>query len=370
MRELRITRDNDQGTLSFEPARRGTTRHDSFFWLEQPWVRAVIESGPRLREHYLWPDGTLGSDALTLERSAQAALRHLGTSQPCRLSATITQMPDDLSRRPLVTTALMRVRTAIAVGMLAFAVTGCVASHRVAVTLPEPATLTAELYVPKGPGPFPALVLLHGCSGIGPVIVAWAQWLRAEGYAALVLDSFGGRGIHRLCGDSSPLRGQQRSPDVYAAAAYLATLPMIDRNRIGAMGWSHGGWTVLWAGSTEGRYPDVKLRALIAFYPACSDIVAYGGDTPLLMLLGELDDWTPPETCRIVALGARGAGRDVVDVLYPGAHHGFDAAHLPRPIRIADARGGRGATVAFNPSAHADAERRVREFLARYLRPN
>jgi dienelactone hydrolase len=102
----------------------------------------------------------------------------------------------------------------------------------------------------------------------------------------------------------------------------------------------------------------------------CADVVAYGGATPLLMPLGELDEWTSPETCRLVALGARRAGRDVVDVLYPGAHHGFDTAHMPRPIRIADARGGRGATVAYNPSAHADAERRVGEFLARHLRPN
>src|SRR5215510_10450076 len=61
-----------------------------------------------------------------------------------------------------------------------------------------------------------------------------------EGYAALVLDSFGGRSIRRRCGDPSPLRGQRRSPDVYAAAAYLATLPVIDRTRIDAMGWSHG----------------------------------------------------------------------------------------------------------------------------------
>ena len=264
-------------------------------------------------------------------------------------------------------------RTTVALGMLAFAVTGCVGpitSHRVPIKLPEPVTLTAELYMPKGPGPFPALVLLHGCGGIGPVIIAWAEWLRAEGYAALVLDSFGGRGIRRLCADTSPLRGQRRAPDVHAAAAYLATLPVIDRNRIGAIGWSHGGWTVLWAGNTDEQSPHVKLRALVAFYPVCADVAAYGGATPLLMLLGELDEWTSPEPCRLVALGARRAGRDVVDVLYPGAHHGFDAAHLPRPIRVADARGGRGATVAYNPSAHADAERRVREFLARHLRPN
>lgn len=255
--------------------------------------------------------------------------------------------------------------------MLALGLTGCagpITSHRVPITLPEPATLTADLYTPKGAGPFPALVLLHGCGGVGPTLIAWAQWLQAEGYAALVLDSFGGRGIRRLCGDSSPLRGRPRSPDVHAAAAYLATLPVIDRNRIGAIGWSHGGWTVLWAGSSEDRYPDVKLRALVAFYPFCGDIAGYGGTTPLLMLLGEADDWTPAEPCQIVALGARRAGRDVVDVTYPGAHHGFDAAQVQKPIRVEDARGGRGATIAYDPRAHDDAERRLREFLARRLR--
>ena len=256
----------------------------------------------------------------------------------------------------------------VLIAVLAAGCVGPITSHRVSITLPDPATLTAQLYTPKGPGPFPALVLLHGCGGIGPVMGAWAEWLRAEGYAALVLDSFGGRGIRRLCGDSSPLRGQPRSPDVYAAADYLASLPNIDRARIGAIGWSHGGWTVLWAGNTAERYPGVTLRALIAFYPGCADVVAYGGTTPLLMLLGELDDWTAPESCRMLARGARLAGRDVIDVLYPGAHHAFDAANLSRPIRVEDARGGRGATIAYNPAAHADAEKRVREFLARPLR--
>lgn len=105
--------------------------------------------------------------------------------------------------------------TLVTLAVVVVVLAGCaapIASHRVPITLPEPATLTAQLYTPKGPGPFPALVLLHGCGGLGPNMFAWAEWLRAEGYAALVLDSFGGRGIRRLCGDSSPLRGQRRAP--------------------------------------------------------------------------------------------------------------------------------------------------------------
>jgi len=35
--------------------------------------------------------------------------------------------------------------------------------HSVAVPSPAPATLTAELYTPRGTGPFPAVILMHGC---------------------------------------------------------------------------------------------------------------------------------------------------------------------------------------------------------------
>src|SRR5215470_19088969 len=75
----------------------------------------------------------------------------------------------------------------------------------IAVAEPQPATLTGELFTPSRGGLHPAVVLLHGCGGITPNVGAWAQWLQGEGYAALVLDSFQGRGLRNLCGDSSPL---------------------------------------------------------------------------------------------------------------------------------------------------------------------
>jgi dienelactone hydrolase len=262
-------------------------------------------------------------------------------------------------------------RTVTVLCVLAVLTAGCVggiASHHVPVTLPSAATLTADLYLPRGTGPFPALILLHGCSGIRPNTLAWAHWLQSEGYAAFVLDSFTARGLQRLCGDSSPLPGAPRSNDVFAAAAYLARLSVIDRTRIGAIGWSHGGWTVLWAGAYESRYPDVQLQALVAFYPFCGDTVSYRGSAPLLMLLGEKDDWTPAEPCRQIAEIGRQQGRDVSAVVYGGAHHGFDSAHIVRPTRVADARRGRGATVAYDPQAHGDSEKRLREFLERHLK--
>ena len=98
---------------------------------------------------------------------------------------------------------------------------------------------------------------------------AWAQWLQSEGYAALVVDSFQGRGLRNLCADSRPLMPAVRAADVFAAAAKLQSMGVVDGDRIAAMGFSHGGGTVLAAWRTQSKHPDVKLRALIAFYPGC-----------------------------------------------------------------------------------------------------
>lgn len=239
--------------------------------------------------------------------------------------------------------------------------------HSVAVTSPSPATLTAELYTPRGSGPFPTVILMHGCGGIGENIKEWAVWLRHEGYAAFVLDSFGGRGLRRLCAGSAPLTGPMRAPDVFAAAAYLKRLPQIDGGRIAAIGYSHGGWTLLTAAATEKRYPGVALRAFILFYPSCGGRKALPGSTPVLMLLGGKDDWAPAAPCEALARTASAAGRSVTAVVYPDAYHHFDGAEVRRRTFVPEARNGRGATIDYNPRAHEDAERQVRVFLAAHL---
>ena len=56
-----------------------------------------------------------------------------------------------------------------------------------------------RLYLPdEGDGPFPAVVLLHGCSGVAPRSRMWAEKLNSWGYATLIVDSFGPRWVIRL----------------------------------------------------------------------------------------------------------------------------------------------------------------------------
>jgi dienelactone hydrolase len=163
---------------------------------------------------------------------------------------------------------------------------------------------------------------------------------------------------------------EPRAPDVYAAGAYLRSLPFIAGDRLAAMGFSHGGGTVLFAGTSESRFPETPLRAFVAFYPPCPGaLMAYAGTAPLLMLLGGKDDWAPPEPCRRMAEAARQAGRRVTAIVYPDARHAFDAARIQGVVFVPDARRGQGATIAYDPRAHADAERQVRAFLGRHLSP-
>jgi dienelactone hydrolase len=236
------------------------------------------------------------------------------------------------------------------------------------VTEPQPATITGDLYTPSGKGPYPAVVLLHGCGGVSPNVPAWAQWLQSEGYAALVVDSFQGRGLRNLCADSRPLMPAVRASDVYAAAAKLTSLGVVDSDRIAAMGFSHGG-TVLAAWRTQSTHPDVKLRALIALYPGCSSQqLPPPNAAPLLILAGAKDDWTPAENCQKLADAAREAGRPITIVVYPDARHHFDGAHLRKAVFVSIAKGGKGATIEYNSNVHEDSEKQEKQFLAAQLK--
>jgi len=117
-----------------------------------------------------------------------------------------------------------------------------------------PPALVAYMVRPDGNGPFGAVILLHGCSGLGLETshrasmnrqLEWAEWYRSRGYVALVLDSFGPRKLtNEVCGDGrvSPFA---RALDGYDALRYLTTLPFVRTDRVVIQGLSHGGSTVL-----------------------------------------------------------------------------------------------------------------------------
>ena len=92
---------------------------------------------------------------------------------------------------------------------------------------------------------------------------------------------------------------------------------------------------------------------------------------PLLVLAGELDDWTPAAPCAQLVERARAASHPATIKVYPGAHHSFDS---DRPVRYVERRVNRnaptgfGATTGGNPAAWADSIREVEAFFGRHLR--
>lgn len=251
--------------------------------------------------------------------------------------------------------------------------------ERVAIQTDQ-GTLTGVFYLPAGPGPFPAVIALHGCGGLwreqGQLSLRHADWgdrLAAAGFAVLMPDSYGSRGLGSQCGvkDLTVRAGRERVADAMAARSWLQQRGNIKPDGIALLGWSSGGLTVLTAIRKErapaDSMPDFKRAA--AFYPACrsqSESPTFSARIPLLILIGDADDWTPAAPCGHLAKAAQARGEQVGLVLYPGALHDFDHPRLEVKERdnIAYSASGTGkVTVGTNMAAREDALKRVKAFL-------
>lgn len=252
----------------------------------------------------------------------------------------------------------------------------------------EPTTLAALLFRPAGDGPFPAVVMLHGCAGMwagGGRLQArerdWAERFAAAGFAALVVDSLRPRGLGSICRESerriSP--GRERTRDAHAALAWLREQAWVRPSAIALVGWSNGGSTVLSAVDRAARgrpEPDADFRLAIAFYPGCrtAEQSARGRTRlPLTILMGEADDWTPIAPCREIAARALRERMPAVDLVgYAGAYHDFDAPATPLRMLAGlafTADGSGSAHIGTDEAARADAIRRVMDMLAPLARP-
>lgn len=261
---------------------------------------------------------------------------------------------------------------------------GCASSTvRFANATPgAPREVPGQLYTPSGPGPFPAVVLLHGCHGVSASTRQWARWFRDRGYVALVVDSWAARGMTEGCSPtSSDVPNTERFDDGVGALRFLHARPEIDRDHIGVIGWSNGGVfsMALVNGPSQDRarrrgvgLPEPGYRAAVGVYPGgCPSLIDQLVVRPLLVLIGDADDWVSPGSCVQMVEAMRRRGADVSIVLYPGAVHYFDVEGQRRTFLadvVKDERTGElGATVAYDSQADADAHRRVAEFFGYHL---
>jgi dienelactone hydrolase len=226
--------------------------------------------------------------------------------------------------------------------------------------------------------------MLHGCGGafdrrgaVNARHAMWGAYLASLGYEALLVDSFGARGLREIC--TTPMRARtlkeaDRVGDAYAALAWLQSRPDVVADRVALLGWSHGGGVTL--NAIARPRPALGFRAAIAFYPGCTARSARAARfhpyVPLLVLIGEADDWTPAASCVALAHAVAARGEPMRIVTYAATYHDFDNPAL----RVARVRHevpngvhpGEGVTTAPNAAAREDAKRRVAGFLQAQLR--
>jgi dienelactone hydrolase len=227
--------------------------------------------------------------------------------------------------------------------------------------------LQGLLRQPNAARPSPAVVLLHSCAGDWRALdERWGKRIASWGYVTLTVDSFGPRGIRSACG-GSPV---DLALDAYRALAYLARQASVDASRVAVVGFSLGAWLALTSverGAIE-RASAQKFRAAVAFYPPC---LGFKDDmtVPVLVLIGEGDDWTLANECRNMVEGRddygisrrRGDGVPMRLVVYPGAAHAFDVPALRVPVQLL------GHRLQFNQPAAAQADAALREFLNEHI---
>lgn len=191
-------------------------------------------------------------------------------------------------------------------------------------------TIHGDLTLPPGTGPVRgAVILSHGSGGVSSLHRRYADRLIEKGLAVFLVDHFEPRDVGSTARDQLRVTAQGMLVDVVEAQKLLATHPRIPGDKIGHIGWSKGGIVAL-AGAVErlAGYAgqEVPFAFASAFYPFCGfSFEDEKLSAPLLIQIGDDDNWTPAEPCKRLAGAWAGNGQPVDLRVYPGAHHGFDS---------------------------------------------
>lgn len=213
----------------------------------------------------------------------------------------------------------------------------------------------------------PAVVILHGSSGVDSRGDFYAQGLNAAGIATLEIDMWEARGVVGASG--RPPLPLFNYPDAFSALAFLRAHPNIASERIGVLGFSWGGVVSvasaeqLYAATFGGGSNGPRFKAHVAHYPTCyvfnktdwpptapvpppakagTQFLNLTG-APVLIQIGTEDDYdNGAGPCRSLADSVNPSNNNVVDVaVYEGAYHAWDRIMIP--IRVFDPFGDLGS---------------------------
>ena len=178
------------------------------------------------------------------------------------------------------------------------------------------------LALPEGSGPHPGVVVIHEAYGLNDNIKDITQRFAKQGYAALGVDLFSGRN-KTICMArfmAGMLRGSVNRfgvEDLKLGLSYLAGLPEVDPERIGAIGFCMGGsFAIAWACT------DDRLKAVAPFYGVNPrPIDAVRRMCPVVGSYPERDFTAGAGRALDVALTRHDIAHDIK--IYPGAGHSF-----------------------------------------------
>ena len=183
---------------------------------------------------------------------------------------------------------------------------------------------TGYLAVPRGDGPFPALVIIHEWNGLHERVRQLADDFADEGYVTLAADLFRGRTGSNPQENMALVREAQADQpamiaNLNAAVAYLKGRPDVT-GRVGAMGWCFGGGVALSFGLDGDNH-----EATAIFYGRLVDDpeVVARLDHEVYGTFAALDNGPSPESVAGFEAALRAAGIENDLHIYDDVDHGF-----------------------------------------------
>ena len=125
---------------------------------------------------------------------------------------------------------------------------------------------------PKGNGPFPAVILVPGCTGFNGDIMK-TQYDRTQnllvesGFFTIRVDYLAVRNIPSCMMKVSP---EDVANDIYAVVNYLRHLDVVQKHALNVVGWSFGGAGALKLLKNSNSRGAATIDAVIAYYPPCA----------------------------------------------------------------------------------------------------
>lgn len=213
---------------------------------------------------------------------------------------------------------------------------------------------------PDGNGPFPAVMLVPGCSGFQSA--SWkahfdrvARKIKEAGFAVLRVD-YHAAGQVSTC--EVIMNPDEVATDVATAAKYLRDQSFIKPDAINMIAWSYGAGAAFNAlDGSDGREP-AQFAAVVAYYPIVGMIRPWEKVVPALVLCGEQDVTAHCERLDPL-LPLLPGGKQVKVVSYPETSHGFDNSDLPAKTTTMSGNP-MGYNAAIAPSAWSEAEKFLR----------